>query len=440
LYTIVLANREQDAVEFVNQTKKALENERIIRAFGQLIDKKERTVNKIECELTNNTKIQAFSSGTSIRGTKYGTVRPTLVISDDYQSEADILTEEAKNKKYGKWLKEVEESGETEVKRDGKVVKQGTKFIVIGTPLASDCFVNRLRLNFEYKTFHRSVVNFNIDEYFEEHLWWQEFKKILFNDKELKRLEKAQLYYDQNKEIMDFDTIWSKYSCFDIAIKYFSKRNEFLQELMCDCENVGQKWVTNMCRKTTEEIEDNKFKKTMLTVDPATSNSSIKNSDYSAFCVGSLGVNNFKYVREGILKKLGFNDYIKEIIALLKKYKDITHVVIEKNVYLGADVTRLTDVIKEDKELKSRNINFVNEMQRKNKDLKIGAIIDDINAGSVVFNKDNAEFNQQVLDFSGQKTSLHDDAIDAVAEFIIKIDEIKVIEEIKVYDNWFLYR
>ena len=437
IYTIVLANRELDATEFVSQTKKALESDKIVYAFGQLIDSKQRTVNKVECELTNDTKIQAFSSGTSIRGTKYGTVRPTLIIADDYQSEQDILTEQAKDKKYDKWLKEVEEAGEKETVRDGKIIKQATKFLVIGTPLAADCFVNRIRKNVEYKIFHRSVVNFDIDAYFENNLWWKEFQAILYDEKQLKRLEKAKLYYEQNKEIMEFETIWSKYNCFDIAKAYFVKRNQFLQELMCDCENVGQKWIKSLRQQEKEEIESNKWQKTMLTVDPATSNNSARNYDYCAFCVGSLAFNGFKYVRKGIIQKLGFNDYILKIISLLREYKDITHIYIEKNVYLGADVIKLNDYISNDKTLKARNIKIINEMQRQNKDLKISAIVDDVNSGQVIFNKEDKEFNQQIIDFTGQQTSLHDDAIDATTEFIIRIDDIEVIGEMYVTENWF---
>ncbi|MDZ4957271.1 hypothetical protein GNF51_16120 [Clostridium perfringens] len=49
-----------------------LDNRYIKLGFGVLINRKERTVNKIELELTNDTKIQAFSWGSSVRGTTYG--------------------------------------------------------------------------------------------------------------------------------------------------------------------------------------------------------------------------------------------------------------------------------------------------------------------------------------------------------------------------------
>jgi hypothetical protein len=138
-FSIVLANRELDAVNFVDQTKKALKNPYIVNTFGNLINPRKRTVNKLELEPDNDTKIQAYSSGSSVRGASYispnGIFRPMVYIADDYISEADILTDESKQKKYQKWLKEIEEGGDEAVYRNGKLIKPATKFIVLGTPL-----------------------------------------------------------------------------------------------------------------------------------------------------------------------------------------------------------------------------------------------------------------------------------------------------------------
>jgi hypothetical protein len=374
-----------------------------------------------------------------VRGTNYCAIRPTLVIADDYQDISDIITDEAKFKKYDRWLKDVEEVGEKKTVRNGKVIKNATKFLVIGTPLAQDCFVNRMRNNAEYRVFHRSVLSFKPDAYFELDEYWKKFREILFDDKTRKRMQKAEEYYYKNENHMQFETIWSKYNCLDIAKSYYVKRNQFLQELMCDCESVGEKWVKTTREITSSEMEDVKFKKTMLCCDPASGNSQESNYDFCAFCVGSLGFNDLKYVREGIIKRIGFNDYTEQIMTLLKKYKDITHIYIEKNLYLGADVIKLKDLIEKDAELKNRKLTIINEMQRSNKDLKIGSIIDYINTGQVIFNKDNKDFNDQVRDFSGQKTTKHDDAIESVAEFVIRIDTIKSVGEIKIMPNWFLY-
>lgn len=433
IYTVVLANREIDAVNFVEQTKIALQTPYIKNTFGELVNSKKRTVNKLELELDNDTKIAAYSSGSSVRGTAYtsarGRSRVTCFIADDYISEADILTDESKEKKYQKWLKEVEEGGDSAVYRNGKLVKPATKFIVLGTPLAKDDFIDQISNNPSYKTFHRSVVDFDVDKYFEDHKYWQEFKKIFFDPNRKDSLFEAKQFYNNNYKYMVFPTIWERYDCCELAEKYFTKRLAFMQELMCNVEAIGDKWFKSNRTMSKEEIEVHTLTKTMLAIDTAgVKSKDKKRSDYFAFVVGSLADNGFKYVRNGHLRKFDeFSEYTNHVIELLKQHKEITHVYIEKNTYNGLDVDAIENEMENHPKLMRRNITFINEMQRKNKDDKISTIVSDVNNGRIIFCKERVEeqFLQQVMDFSGQQFSLHDDAADTLAEFANRIDEIE---------------
>jgi hypothetical protein len=433
-YTIVLANRELDAVNFVDQTKQALKTPHIVHAFGNLVNPRKRTVNKLELELDNDTKIQAYSSGSSVRGAGYispkGIYRPMVYIADDYIAESDILTDDSKQKKYQKWLKEVEEGGDAAVYRNGKLIKPATKFLVLGTPLAQGDFIDSISKNPEYKVFHRSVVEFNVDEYFDNHEYWQEFRNILFDDKREDSTEDAKQYFIENQDCMEFLTIWEKYDCYNLALKYFTKRLAFMQELMCNVENIGDKWFKSNRTQTIEEIEDHSFKKTLLTIDTAgVKNKNKTRSDYFAFVVGSLADNDFKYIRKGQLRKFDeFDHYINHVIELLEEFEDLTHVFIEKNTYNGLDVERIENEIIKHPSIAKRNITFINEMQRKNKDEKISTIVSDVDNGRIIFCEERVEktFLDQVMDFSGQQFTLHDDAADCLAEFANRIDEIKI--------------
>ena len=82
------------------------------------------------------------------------------------------------------------------------------------------------------------------------------------------------------------------------------------------------------------------------------------------------------------------------------------------------------------KEIKSYSfgndtVEAVEAFQRKNKDDKISTIIPYINRGEFIFCSEDEEFNKQIMDFAGQKYSVHDDAPDSAAEFFIRIDNIK---------------
>lgn len=439
IYTIVIGNKEADAVQFIADTRKMLENPFIVGAFGVLVDRKFGTLNKQEIVLGNKTKIQAFSWGSSVRGTTYGNIdgiyRPTTIICDDVLSEDDILTDQAKEKVLNKFYKEISESGDAEVIRNNKKIKSGTKFLVIGTPLCSDDFINSIKTDVTFKVFHRKVVNFDVDDYFENNTFWQHYKKLLFNDK-LDKEDKDILlkeYYTKFKLEMEFTTIWEKYQCDELARKYFSKRTAFMQELMCDCQNVGAKWFTTIKAISTSEMNEHSFIKTMLICDPASSTT--EKSDYSSIIVGSIATNEFAYIRKGIIIKLPFLKLCDKIVAMIKEYPDVTHVSIEKNLYVGTDVIKIQELMAKDTELSHRRITFINNMQHRNKDEKISTIIEDVNNGTIIFNEEDKEFTEQIKTFAGQKYTQHDDAIDNVSQFMIDVKEIVVNRHIKLLDR-----
>lgn len=428
VYTLVCGRTEGDATEFIAQMRQNFEeNTYIITAFGDLLDSRNFTVNKLELELTNKTKIQAISSTSSMRGKKYNGHRPSCIIADDYQGKADIITQEARDKKYKTWEEDSKFAGDKAVYRNRKKIKQATKFIVLGTILHSDCFMSRLATKNEYQKIYYRVCDFDVDEYFNSGLWL-EFKKIYFNHKLDDSVSTAKEFYYQHEDDMQYKTIWpDKFDCLDTAIDYFENPIAFKQELQNDAKNIGEKWFKSVRTIPREEIEEEIFIKTMLLVDPASTSN--KTSDYSAFLVGSLANNGFKYARLSELAKINarteFDKYIDHMIELLKIYSDITHVYIEKNTFNGADANQLENKIKADPHLRYRRIVIINEHQKKNKDDKISTIIPEINKGQIIFADEDYEFTQQILDFAGQKYSIHDDAPDITSEMSIRLNSLK---------------
>ena len=446
-FTLLGAKTADDAEQFLNSIKKEfLENELIKDVFGNLIDLKGKKpnskdyykVNSGEIEFTNDTYIRAVGSTTSVRGANWGGVRPTVVIADDYQSEVDVITEDAREKKWNRWCKEVEEVGDTAVFRKGKKVKAATKFVSIGTVLHIDCLISKLSRNRDYHTIiNRAVLledGQTIDYIFESDLWL-ECKKIYFDDKIEDPQIQARKFYEKHIDEMKYPLLWEeKWDFFsDIAVKYWTNRKSFMSEKMNDASTLGVRWFKAIRTQAEEEIEDHTFLKTMLCVDPAGEQS--RRSDFFAMAVGSLGENDFKYIRKMILAKMSYKQYCQTVIDLLKEYTDITHLYIEKNTYLGADVTTITEMIDKDYELKRRNIIILNEMSRKNKDERISTIIEEVNNGQLVFNSNNKDFTQQILDFQGTAYSPHDDAPDIIAELSRRLIEIEVKNIIRIMDR-----
>lgn len=442
-FILLGAKKDDDASQFIDSIKKVFkENAKIIDEFGMLIDNRRFKVNANEIEFTNGMYIRAVGSSSSVRGANFKGIRPTTVIADDYQDEKDILTDDSREKKFNRWSKEIEKVGDTAVYRNGKKVKSATKIISIGTVLHNDCLISRLARNKDYYTvLKRAVIlepDQTIDDIFDSDLWL-ECKRLYFNDKDINAKFTAREFYLNNIDNMKYPILWEeKWDFFnDIAVAYWENRQAFMSEMMNDASSIGEKWFKSIRTQSVEEIEEHNFIKTMLCIDPASTQT--KRSDFTAMIVGSLADNDFKYIRHMVLDKFSFNQYCSKVIEILKQYEEIVHIYIEKNTFQGADVNKIKELIEKEDSLSRRNIIFINEMQRKNKDEKISTIIDNINNGQIIFADNNKEFTEQILEFQGQRYTTHDDSIDIVAEFSNRIDKIENISKVTFLDRSYLF-
>ncbi|WP_315080782.1 terminase [uncultured Clostridium sp.] len=461
LYTLIGAKTDTDATQFLDSIKNQFnENKKIIKVFGKLINGKkvksngERyTINANEVEFVNGTYIRTVGSGTSVRGTKWGEIRPTVFIGDDFQDEKNILTDAARDKQYSKWTKEIEEVGDKAVFRNGKKIKSATKVIAIGTVLHIDCLMSRLSRNNDYYTILRRAIILEpgqtvedifeygetVEDEFKPGLWLQ-CHDIYFDEKLNKdeRKAKAKQFYEDHKEEMQFQVWWpEKWDCFnDLAVKYWENRVAFMSELMNDASSIGEKWFKSVRTQTKEEIETHDFTKTMLSVDPASTTN--KKSDSTNIMVGSKATNDFTYIRDIVHRKMTFNQYCEKVVEVLERNLDATHINVEKNTYQGADVIKIKELIAASEILKNKKYEWINEMQKKNKDEKISTIVDPVNNGQIIIASDCEDSKaaiDEILDFQGQLYSVHDDAPDNLAELENKIKTIQTIGKVTILDR-----
>ncbi|NFI57519.1 terminase, partial [Clostridium botulinum] len=441
LFTLLGAKTDTDATQFLDSIKKVFnENKKIIKCFGKLINAKKFTVNANEVEFTNGTYIKTVGSGTSVRGANWGGIRPTVFIGDDFQDEKNILTDAARDKQYSKWTKEIEEVGDKAVFRNGKKIKSATKVIAIGTVLHIDCLMSRLSRNNDYFTILRRAIILDkeqtVEDIFESDLW-QQCHDIYFDEKLNKdeRKAKAKQFYEDHKEQMKFSVWWpEKWDCFnDLAVKYWENRVAFMSELMNDASSIGEKWFKSVRTQTKEEIETHDFTKTMLSVDPASTTN--KKSDSTNIMVGSKATNDFTYIRDIVHRKMTFNQYCEKVVEVLERNLDATHINVEKNTYQGADVIKIKELIAASEILKGKKYEWINEMQKKNKDEKISTIVDPVNNGQIIVVSDCEDSKvaiEEIEGFQGQLYSVHDDAPDNLAELENKIKTIKVRKKLRI--------
>ena len=427
-YTLICSDTGLASEKFIKEVKSAFLNNKLLeKGFGKLLNDKDKhyICNATQLEFTNHTSIEAISSSSSIRGRKYNNIRPDLIILDDYQSIDDVRTEEAREKKWNRYSNDVKFASQKPIYRQGKLFKKGTTFIALGTLQHKECFYSRLLKQPTWKfQKNKGILLEDIDTYFNTGLWL-EFKNLLFDFKNDCHLEDANEFYYQHIKEMKFPLLWAEFwDCLDIATQYFENPNSFKQEFQGNVDSIGIKYFKTIRTMSADEIEEHTFDKTMLVADPASS-ISVK-ADSTALIVGSTSSNDLTYIRKAILVKLDFDSYCAKVVELLKIYTDITHISIEKNLYMGADVLKIKELISKEVTLDSRFFTFINKMQKVNKDEKISTIISAVNLGQIIFNEDDTEAINQMMDFAGQKFSVHDDMPDVVSQLTIDIKEIEI--------------
>ena len=423
IFTLVIGKTDALISEFVDEVRTNLSDEYLVECFGDIVPKdKNYANNSSELETINGTKIQGITFAGSIRGIKYKGCRPSIIITDDVLKEDDIRSDNMLQRAIDKFYKEILPAGAEARVIKGKKMGMSTKFIVIGTPLSQRDLINYIKNDGSFKLLHKSVFEFNVDEVFSSDKW-QEYKEILMNTKDEDRINNARDYYLQNKD-MHIETIWSNYEPLKMANKFFTERLSFMQEYMCDCQKVGEQWISYMAKVSEKEIEDHTFEKTILAIDTAASAKA--KSDYFAFTILSK-YNGFLFVRDGILKKYDakteFDMYINFVVELIRKY-NIDAFVVERNVFKDLDVVAIKKALENDTNLKKKRVQSISVFNNKKKDDRIATITDKINSGTIIFNEDNKDYNEQVFLFCGQNYSMHDDAIDSLEMAVNHIDEI----------------
>lgn len=100
-YVLFVGPKWESACEHLEPIRNELEtNDMILELFG---DQRAAPWTMDELQLANGSKVKAVGAGQSMRGTKNKNERPTLAAIDDLEDEANIATEESRQRT-GRWL------------------------------------------------------------------------------------------------------------------------------------------------------------------------------------------------------------------------------------------------------------------------------------------------------------------------------------------------
>ncbi len=433
IFTVIASAIDKTAQDFIETIKSQIEdNQYIDSCFGKVINKSLRyNASEIELDVKpKRTKIQSVSSTSSIRGINYRGNRINLLLLDDFQDEKQIATEKGCSDmvaRLNNGLLKALQNNNNHTIAVGTIQRKGD---VYDTLLHSSLWIRRTE---------RCILLDDIDYYFNHNKYWAKCKEMIKNSgKNRNALFDAENYYIKHEKAMckGYPILWDNYDRFALFCEWAADPVSFKQERQCDINSLGEKRIKSLSAMASDEIEQQSFTKTILSVDPAST--AKRKSDYSAFCVLSQGEDDIKYCRKALIGKMEFDEYINTVISLLEQYTDIEILSIEKQVYSGADVIKLKELIAKNPQLSNRPLVIINKNRSKNKDARIDAIIPEINFGKIAFNADDDEALAQIMEFSGTEYTAHDDMIDALADAVENLSAAEETPSMRVLPLSFL--
>ena len=151
LFIVIISEARQQAVNFLSRIKYHLTSSKPHHSlFGDLGENTARRWREDDIILANGARIVAIGAGQRIRGYIEADTRPNLIIIDDFESEKNARTGEARahNREW------ITEAVIPSLSKDGRV-------IMIGTVISEDCFLFWAKDSPYWKVLWYSIVDEN---------------------------------------------------------------------------------------------------------------------------------------------------------------------------------------------------------------------------------------------------------------------------------------
>jgi len=317
LFIVIVSESQAQSINFLSRIKYHLtHSERFKQIFGDLGPATASRWTHTDVVLANGTRIVAVGTGQRVRGFIEGDTRPNLIIVDDFESELNAYTAEARAKNR-KWLTEAVIPSLSD---EGKIA-------MIGTVISEDCFLCWAKKSSAWNVLWYSIWDDN-----EKSIWPERFPKerILSIKEEFKSVGNINGFFQeymniaQSPEDAPFQPKWIKLH------HYEYKR---IQGQNCLVKNEG------------EENEEVKPVELYTGVDPASS-LSIR-ADYFVIATVAIDSENNKYLIDLYRNRISPAEQPAMIIKTFKKYKP-RRVKVETVGYQEALRTAVREIMREE--------------------------------------------------------------------------------------------
>lgn len=197
-FILIISEAEAQSQKFAEWVNDQLKNNEKLRwVFGEHIAPDKKLGHKDNVEMFDNghTMIQSVGMGKRIRGIRYKSYRPDLVIGDDCESSQNTNTPELRAKNIEFWNKVVMPIGTPD-----------TSFVYMGTLVHPNSLLTHIHERADFK----GKIYSAIKSYPDRADLWDEFENIYREQENPNRLEDALQFYEENKVEMDkgASTLW----------------------------------------------------------------------------------------------------------------------------------------------------------------------------------------------------------------------------------------
>tara|TARA_R110002020_G_scaffold128392_3_gene287756 strand:+ start:4931 stop:6424 length:1494 start_codon:yes stop_codon:yes gene_type:complete len=290
LFIVIISESQAQSINFLSRIKYHLGNSDQFRGlFGDMGPETAQRWTHTDIILANGTRIVAVGTGQRVRGFLQGDTRPNLIIVDDFESELNANTPEARAKNK-KWMTEAVIPSLSD---EGKIA-------MIGTVISEDCFLYWIKDSTAWNVLWYSIIN---DE--NESLWPERFplERITQIKEEFQSIGNLNGFYQEYMNIAQspdeapFKPEWMKLHHYDY------ERRE------------GQNYLTREVGDEQKVIPIEVY----CGVDPASSLSA--RADY--FVISTIGIDfeGNKYILDIFRNRISPAEQPQKIIDIYKKFK-----------------------------------------------------------------------------------------------------------------------
>lgn len=236
-FMIIVSDTADQAQDFLSDIKRELESNLLLARDFPHVTGKGSIWRQDEIITNNDVRVMALGTGNKIRGRKYGTARPDLLLGDDLESPEMIRSK--KEREYAEnWFN-------SDFLYAGEAGNIGTDIFIVGTTLAKNSLLNKLLNPNEYPGWDTKRFS-AVSKFSDSHLW-DEWKKIYRNRLDVDRVKNAREFFAQHKEEMleGTEVLWPEGDSYYSLMEYYtSNPSSFFNEKQNTPFDLSKVYVT----------------------------------------------------------------------------------------------------------------------------------------------------------------------------------------------------